>query len=146
MPTAAKLVAAILWGVLAWYVSQLIKPLFPEGTDLGFYAEVNAVIGVAMGWQVAGKRAGTTWAGAISYGLTATVAVVFWGLFLHSFAEMVRMSTRKLYDGPVDAVVGVFALMAEYGTLMLDTTVIGTLVIGGVLAGLLTEWTARNFR
>ena len=146
MPTAAKLVAAVLWGALAWYVSQLIKPLFPPGSDVGWFAEINAVIGVVLGWRVAGSRAGASWLGAISYGLTATVAVVFWGLFLQSFAKMVGKSTiTGAYDGPVDAVVGVFEMMVEHGRLMIDPTVIGALVVGGVLAGLLTEWTARNF-
>lgn len=146
MPTAAKLIAAILWAALAWYTSQLIKPLFPEGSDLGLFAEVNAAIGLVIGWQVAGSRAGGTWSAAISYGITATAALVLWCLFLHCFAEMVRLSLRRVYDGPVDALVGVFALMVENGRLMLDGQVIGTLVVGGIIAGILTEMAARRWR
>jgi hypothetical protein len=146
MPTAAKLIAALLWAVLAWYTSQLIKPLFPEGTDVGWFAEVNALIGIVIGWQVAGSRAGGTWAAAISYGVTATVALVLWCLFLHSFAEMIRLSLRKLYEGPVDALVGVFALMVDYGQMILDPQVIVTLLVGGIIAGILTEMAGRNWR
>ena len=35
MPTAAKLAAAILFGVLTWYVSELVTSLFPDRTDFG---------------------------------------------------------------------------------------------------------------
>jgi len=146
MPTAAKLVAAILFAALGWYVSELIKPLFPEERNVGRFSEVNAVIGLFVGWVVAGSRARTTWVNAVSYGLTATVALVFWGLLLHSFGEMIRMSLNKRYDGPAEAVIGVFALMYDYGMMMAEVHVIVTLVVGGVVAGLVTEYFGRRFR
>jgi hypothetical protein len=145
MPTAAKLTAAVLWGALAWYVSQLMIPLFPEGTDVGWFAEFNAGVGILSGWIVAGKRAGTTWSGAVSYGLTTTFALVFWALFLLSFNEMIGNSLRKLYDGPVEALVGVFAIMVEHGQLLLFPNILGTLAVGGVLAAFVTEWVGRRY-
>lgn len=146
MPTAGRMVAAILYAGLAWWVSQMIEPLFPEGSDLGWFAEFNAAVGFVMGWTVAGKRAGGTWSAAISYGLTATAATVFWALFLHCFAEMIRKSMRRLYDGPFEALVDVFDLMFEYALLMAVQPVILTLVIGGIIAGLITESAARTWR
>jgi hypothetical protein len=146
MPTAAKLVAAILFAALGWYVSELIKPLFPEERNVGRFSEVNAVIGLFVGWVVAGSRARTTWVNAVSYGLTATVALVFWGLLLQSFGEMIRMSLNKRYDGPAEAVIGVFSLMYEYGMMMAEVRVIVTLVVGGIVAGLVTEFFGRRFR
>ena len=146
MLTAARMVAGILYAGLAWYVSQLIKPLFPEGSDLGFFAEINAGIAFLVGWQIAGSRAGGSWPAAISYGLTTTIAMTVWALFLHSGGEMVRQSLRKLYDGPAEAVVDVFGLMFEYGTLMATPQVLGMLAAGGILAGLLVEICGRNFR
>ena len=146
MPTAGRLVAAILWAALAWIVSMQIVPLFPEGTDVGWFAEINAGIGFFVGWTVAGKRAGGTWSAAISYGLTATVATVFWGLFLHCFALMVRQSLRRIYDGPMEALVDVFELMSENAQLMAVQPVLLTLLIGGIFAGLVTEAAARTWR
>jgi hypothetical protein len=146
MLTAAKMVAGILFAGLAWYVSQLIKPLFPEGTNTGWFAEVNAVISFLVAWQIAGPRAGTSWSGAVSYGLTTTVAMTFWAVFLHSGGEMVRKSLQKLYDGPSEAVVDVFALTLEHAMLMATPEVLGMLVAGGVLAAILVEVTGRNFR
>jgi hypothetical protein len=147
MPTAAKLVAGILWALLAWFVSNLIKPYFPEGSDLGLFAEVNAALGLLLGWTMAGPRAGQGgWSGAISFGFTTTVALVVTGVFMHSFAEMVRLSLRRLYEGPVEGLVAVFGLMAEYFTLMAKTDVMVTLLVGGIVAGLVTEWAGRRWR
>ncbi len=146
MPTAAKVVAAILFAALAWVTSEMIKPLFPDERNVGRFSEVNAVIGLFVGWIVAGSRAKTTLANAVSYGLTATVALVFWSLLLQSFGEMIRFSLNKRYDGPAEAVIGVFSLMYEYGMLMAELHVIATLVIGGILAGLITEFFGRRFR
>jgi hypothetical protein len=147
MPTAAKLVAGILWALLAWFVSNLIKPYFPEGSDLGLFAEVNATLGLLLGWTMAGPRAGQAgWSGAISFGFTTTVALVVTGVFLHSFAEMVRLSMRRLYEGPVEGLVAVFGLMVEYFTLMAQTDVMVMLLVGGIVAGLMTEWAGRQWR
>jgi len=146
MPTAARMVAGVLFAALAWVVSQLILPQFPEGFDPGLFAEVNAAIGFLSGWVVAGSRARTTWSGAVSYGLTAMVALVFWGLFLHSFWQMIEKSLDRIYDGPADALVDVFQLMFENALLMAVQPVLLALVLGSILAGLVTEVVGRNWR
>lgn len=146
MPTAAKLAAAILFGALAWWVSELIRPLFPEGTDLGRFAEYNAALGAVIGWFVAGGRARTTWPNAVAYGLTAAVATVFLGLLIYSMLRMLRQSVRKVYEGPVEALVDVVRIMLENVQFVTTPEVLATLAFGGVLSGLLTEWVARNYR
>ncbi len=145
MPTAARLTGAILFGVLAWYVSGLIVPRFPEGTDLGYFVVVNTVIGVLCGWRLAGPRAGTGYVDAISYGVTTTVALVVVALFTNSLVIMIENSLRKFYDTPVEAVVAIFELMLEHGLLMATPLIMGTLAIGGVLAGLATEFIGRRY-
>jgi hypothetical protein len=146
MPTAGRLVALIMFAGLAWYASQLIKPLFPEQRNVGLFAEVNAVIGGIIGWRVAGSRANSTWANAISYGFTTMVALVFWALLLHSFGEMIRKSLNRVYEGPGEAIIGVFGFMYDYGMIMSTPLVWGTLVVGGIIAGLITEFFGRRFR
>jgi len=146
MPTAAKLAAAVLFAALAWFASELIKPLFPEGSDVGRFSEINAVIGAIAGWRVAGPRARTTLQGAVSYGLTTTIVMTVSALFLHSFAVMIRQSLRKLYDGPVEAVAGVFEIMFHNFMMIATPEVLGTILVGGMVAGLVTEWFGRNFR
>ncbi len=144
MPTAAKLAAAVFFGALGFVVSMLIIPLFPEGTDLGWFQEVNTGIGLAMGWVVAGSRAGTGYVSAFSYGLTAMLAMVFWGLLIHSGVIMLERSLRKLYSGPVEALEDVFALMAEHGQMLLTPEILITLIGGSFLGGLFVEWVSRR--
>lgn len=140
MPTMGRLVGAVLLGGLAWYVSLLIIPLFREGTALGWFQEVNTFFGFYAGWSIAGSRAGKGYVAAVSYGVTATVAMVVMALFFNSTIVMVQNSLRKAYDGVGEAVVGVFGLMFDHAMLMATPTVLGSLLVGGVLAGLITEF------
>ena len=146
MPTAAKAVAAVLFGALAYGVSLLTIPLFPEGTDPGMYAWINAALGVLLGWRVAGSRARTSLSGAVGYGLTAAIAIAVTALFVHSFIFMIRQSLKRLYAGPAEAVVDVFSIMIDNAVMVLKPDVIAAILLGGVVAGLVTEWAGRNFR
>jgi hypothetical protein len=146
MPTAAKLAAAILFGALAWLASELVKPLFPEGAAVGRFAEWNALIGAVIGWRVAGTRARTTWPNAVAYGLTTAFGMASVALFLHSMARMLGRSFSRVYEGPMEALIDVVRLMVENAPLILSPPVLLTLLIGGALGGLATEWVARNYR
>jgi hypothetical protein len=59
---------------------------------------------------------------------------------------MIMLSIKQRYDGPMDAVLGVFELMLEYGSALPTQAILGTLVIGGMVAGLLAELTNRVWR
>ncbi|MBT8410297.1 MAG: TrgA family protein [Octadecabacter sp.] len=144
MPTFGKLVGAVLFGALAWYVSGLIVPLFPEGTRLGLFREVNTFFGMLCGWKVAGPRAGTGYIASLSYGLTTLVAMVVLALGFNSSAVMVEQSLDKRYDGPGEAVTDVFAMFMEYGMLMMTPQVVGTLVVGSLVAGVVVEFFGRR--
>ncbi len=145
MPTMGRLVAAVLFGALAYYVSTLVIPLFEEGTVPGGFALINTGFGILMGWIVAGKRAGDGYRAAIGYGLTAMAAMVFWVLFAHSFIQMIKLSLRKSYDGPVEAVTDVFNLAIKLGLMAATPEVLTALVVGGIAAGLVTEFFGRRF-
>lgn len=145
MPTAARLVAAIVFAALGYLLSELVKPLFPPGTDLGRVSEMNAGVGLFVGWVVAGSRAGDGWRAAVGHGLTGAAAFVFWAMLLHSGIEMIRRSMRGQYDGPVAAVVGIFELMIGYGQVVATAGVIGALILGGVAAGIAAEYAARRW-
>jgi len=146
MPTAGRLVAAIVFAALMYYVSLLTIERMEEGTAPQLYAEINAAIAAVLGWIVAGSRARAPWLGAISYGLTAMVAILFWTLFAHSFVEMVKGAMRGNYGASAtDAVVDVFRLMMEGGILMLTPMISGVVVGGAIVAGLITEFFARRF-
>ena len=144
MPTAPKLIAAILFALLAYFVSDLYKPLLPEGTQVGLLSPVNALIGAFVGWTVMGRRAGDTMRAALGYGLTTMAVIVFWSLLVWSAYIMVRRSTRLYYDGPIHALQDMFSLMVSYAALGATWEVIGSLVVGSLVFGWLTEQVARR--
>lgn len=145
MPTAGKLVAAIMFAGLGALVTHLIVPQFPEGTNFGWFMPGNALIGLLAGWIVAGSRAGRGYYNAFGYGLTAMVSMVAWGLLIYSSIEMVERSIRKMYDGPVDAVVSVFELGVDYLRVIASVELVLFLVIGGLICGVVTDFFAQRF-
>ncbi|WP_299145485.1 TrgA family protein [uncultured Tateyamaria sp.] len=146
MPDAAKLVAGIGLGLLAFVVSGMIMPLFEEGTNFGWFTQVNVLVGILTGWFVVGGRAGRGIVSAVNVGLTGPVVMVFWALFIQSCNEMVRIAMKNRYDGAFEALVAVFEIGAEWALLMTTIPVWATLLAGGVVVGLLTEYAWRTWR
>lgn len=139
MPTAARLCAAVLLAALGWWVSELIKPLFLEGTAFGRFSLINAGLGLVIGWQVIGSRAGRGYSAAIGNGLTGGAVMVFWGLLLQSSYKMFENATRLRYDGAFEALAAVFQIMADNAILMATPMILGTLVVGSIAAGVVSE-------
>ncbi|NNE81559.1 MAG: TrgA family protein, partial [Silicimonas sp.] len=56
MPTGGKLIAAIVFAALAYFISDLVKPLLEDtqGSRVGSLSFVNAFIGLLMGWTIMG--------------------------------------------------------------------------------------------
>ncbi len=146
MLTAPRLVAALLLGIVGFLGSELIKPLMPEGTQFGLFSFVNMGLGALSGWVVIGSRIGRGMVPAINNGLTGAAALIFWGLFLQAGNEMLRLSLRRRYDGPVEALTDLFRVGLEYGLTMATVPVLGTLFVGGVVAAVLAEISAKYWR
>lgn len=145
MPTAGKLVAAVLFAAIAWLAAELFKPAMPEGTPFGHFSLICAGVGAVCGWLVMGRRTGYGASAAISAGIQTSVTLTFFALLGFCIYLMLRRATRLMYDDPMQAIIGVFELMVEHGLLMLTAPVLGTLLLGGVLGGLVTDWTARRW-
>ncbi|GAA6187059.1 hypothetical protein NBRC116596_01220 [Litorivita sp. NS0012-18] len=146
MPTGAKLMAAICLAGLGWIVSNEVRMLLPDQGDFGWFNVVNGVIGAACGWFILGTRAGQGRAGAIANGVTGVFMLVFWAIFVHAGNEMLRLSMRRRFDGPMEALAEMFQTAIEYALILADPLVIGTLAAGAVISGLLTEFTASRFK
>jgi hypothetical protein len=145
MPTASKLIAGLLFGALAFFVSDLIKPLLEEGTQVGLFSLVNTLVGVLMGWRISGARAGHSIQASLGYGITTVAATVFWCLLIWAGYLMVEASMRLRYDGPMEALQDMGAMMLEFAQTMATPTVIGSLVVGGLFFGWLTEQVSRRY-
>lgn len=146
MPSAPRLVAAICLLVVAFIVSSMIIDNGEEGKDYGYFTIVNMIIGLVCGWMIMGKRVGRGWTGALNNGLTGMAALVFWGLFVQGCNEMFRLAMRHRYDGPFDALIGIFKIGVDYSQFLLAPEILWTLAIGALIAGLATEEASRRWR
>ncbi|AYE86254.1 TrgA family protein [Sulfitobacter sp. D7] len=140
MPTGARLMAAISLAVLAFVLSGMVVPLMPESTDFGYFLPLNVLLGLVVGWRVMGKRAGRGIVAAINNGLAGVFVLMLWAIFLQAANEMVRLALRNRYDDPFEAIVAVFQIGAEFGVMIATLPIGVALVVGAVIAGLLTEF------
>jgi hypothetical protein len=146
MPTAARLFAALGFAAMAFFASEVFKPLLPEGTQVGLLSIINTGIGLLAGWLVMGRLAGRGYRAAMGSGVRTAAVALFYVLIVWSLYEMLRRSLRKLYDGPVDALKAMAELMADYVQLMVsDPQVPIVLLGGGILAAFLSEWASKRF-
>lgn len=145
MPTASKLVAAVAYALLGFVAAQTFVKHLPEGTPLGFFREITAAIGFVVGWLVMGKLTRKGYREAINSGLVTALIWLFWTLLAFALYFMLKKSMRMMYDGPMEAVTGIFQLMFDYGKMLLVPDMIGVIVVGGVLAGLVSEWAGKRW-
>lgn len=145
MPTAAKFIAAIVFGFVAWFAAGLVIKYLPDGTRLAYLTEITAAVGAVMGWSISGHNAGHGMRAGIGYGLTTIAATVFWCLLIFAAEEMIDRSLKVRYDGPIEALSEAVQLFIDYGRTMMKWDVVIWLVVGGLFGGWVTERTARNW-
>ena len=146
MPTAAKLFGALSFAVLGWLWGHVFSASLPEGAQVGFMREIVAGVGLVAGWRVAGKGAGKGYYAAMGNGTKTGIVTAFFALLGFGLYEMVVLSTKMRYDGPMEAVLDVFNIMLKYGRLMLTSDMIVSFVAGSVVGGWITEFAGRHWR
>ena len=114
MPTMGRLAGAIFFGILGGTLAWLLVPFFDEARTPKFWFALSGAVGVLIGWVFMGPRTGQGTGVAIGTGLTGAVMLAFWVLFFLSGSDMIRASMRGRFDGPMDAVIGTFGIMADY--------------------------------
>jgi hypothetical protein len=145
MPTAAKLVASVLFAMLSFFVADLYRQGITDGTRTAYLLPGCAAIGLICGWRVMGRLVGKGMSDAIGSGIRTALTIVFFALLLFSIYEMVVTSTKGLYDGPLQAVLAIFDIMLKYGRGMVTPELLGAVLVGGALAGMATEWADRRW-
>ena len=146
MPTAAKLVAALAFAVLGYLAAEVFKDSMPERTVWGYFNPISAVIGLMCGWGVMGDLVGRGYQAAMGFGLRTMVQAVLLVVVVFSIYEAVLRSTKLRYDGPMEAVLGMFQFALEYLGKMATPPMIGTLLLGGILGGVAAEWASRKWK
>ena len=145
MPTGGKLVGAIFFALLAYWVSDLIKPLMAEGAQLGWLSPVNALVGLVMGWNIVGRGAGKTYRRAFGLGLTTLAATTFWCLIIWSGQLMIKNSTRLRYDGPVEALQDMAQIAIDYANMIAIESILWPAILGALFVSWLTEFFGRRW-
>ena len=144
MPTTARFIAALCLAVLAWVVSEQIKPFFDEDKAFENFNLINLAFAVAIGWQVIGLRAGRGLSAAINNGLTGGVVLLFWCLLAHPTIRMFEILMQGHYGGAFEAFSSIYEMMVENWILIATPLIIGTLVIGSVASGVFAEMTNKR--
>ena len=144
MPTAARLTAAIMFGALSLAFAYMASPYFPEAREPYYWYPLCGALGVVCGWVISGTRAGRGYVAGVGNGITSTIAIIFWIYFLMSFADMIKKSLRKSYDGPIEALINVFQIMLDWLALFAVPQLGILLAAGALVGGLVTEFVGRR--
>lgn len=145
MPTAAKLVSAILFALLGVFVADLYAQGITTGARTTWLREGAAAISLICGWRVMGVLVGRGMSAAVGSGIRTVLTAVFFTLLTFAIYEMVVISTKGRYDGPMEAVLAVFDIIVTLGRGLLTPEIIGTLLVGGALGGVAAEATSRRW-
>ncbi|MEI4486661.1 TrgA family protein [Frigidibacter sp. MR17.14] len=156
MPNAAKLVAALCLAAVGFFGAVAVAPHLPDGQSPGRLGQIAAAIGALIGWRLLGRDLSprptlapvgppgfVTFASA---GIKAAAVTAVATLFVTSFVVMILRSLDGRYRGPMDALVGVFALALDYGQLFFHPDVLATLILGGILAAWAAARAGRAWR
>jgi hypothetical protein len=148
MPTAAKLVAAVVFAAVGWLAANAHVPALGDNPDVGGFREITAFLGLVIGWRVMGGLAGNGYAEAIGSGLRTSVTIVFFALLIFGTYLMITraMTTNAYGSSPMSAVLGAFEIMMDQGKKMLSVGVLGVLILGGAAGGVAAEWAKRRWR
>lgn len=145
MPTAAKLFAAIALAIAGFFTGALVLPYLPVVAKSGILPVVAACFGLILGWRVIGRAVGKGMWMTAQAGMRASVYMVVLVLFFLGLVQMVRYSTRLRYDGPMEALTDIVSQGIDFGYAALKPDVVIVLLLGGALAGVLSEWAHRRW-
>lgn len=146
MPTAGRLTGALAFALLGGILGWLLTPFFDAGRVPDHWLAICICTGLLTGWMRVGAHSGQRTGVAIGTGLTGAATLAFWVLFIAGARRMIADSMRGRYDGPTDAVVGVFANMIDDAQRFADPAILTVLVLGAVAAALLTNLIGTRFR
>jgi hypothetical protein len=65
-------------------------------------------------------------------------------VFIFAGAEMIELSIARRYGGPIEAIQAMVAIGLDYVRLIAVPEIIGSVVVGGIFGGWLTEWVAAR--
>ena len=146
MPTASKFAAALCFAIFGAVAATVVKPAFPEGIQFGYFVPIVAFIGLVNGWLVMGRLTGHGYRDAMGSGVRTAITIVVWAVLVFAIYEMVKRSMNvSRYDGPMEAVVSAVGLMLDFGKVLLTPKILGTILLGGLIGGAISEWAGKRW-
>lgn len=146
MPTGAKAMAAISFAVVGFITALAYIPNMPEAGRVSSLPLMVALLGAIVGWRVMGTSVGKGYVRAIGTGWKTMIVLIFFALLFFGTYEMLQLSVRMRYDGPLEAILDVFQRMLDRSIPILTPSVLAAILIGGGIAGMLTENASRRWR
>ncbi len=146
MPTAAKLVAALVLAACAIGVSLVLIYRFDYFAVHGLNWIVFAGVGAFVGWWRLGPEAEkgflSGWSGGIASALTCYLMVVAIG----TGAFILRGMDRHTFKDLEDLTAGTFSKFFEYSVYLFDWHVFTVTVFAGLTAGTISAMAGRVWR
>jgi hypothetical protein len=145
MPTGAKAMAAAGFAVVGWITAHVYVENMPVATSVGYLREITALLGAIIGWRVMGNSVGKGYLRSIGSGWKTMIVLVFFTLLTFGLYEMLQLSVRMRYDGPIEAILDVFQRMLDRSFPLASIPVLSVMLIGGGIAGMLSENANRRW-
>lgn len=146
MPTAAKVMGAVSFAIVGWVLANYYAVNMPDAAAAGPIREGAALVGVVIGWSVMGNSVGKGYVEAAGSGIKTAVILAVVALFLLALAEMLENSVRMRYEDALEAILAVVDTMAKRSHALLSLGVFGTILLGGIVGGILTENVGRRWK
>ncbi|MDP4033815.1 MAG: TrgA family protein [Pseudorhodobacter sp.] len=147
MPTAAKLVAAIAFALIAYLAAHFYALAMPEGRPSGVLREVSAVVGVLCGWFVMGPFAprARNRVDSMGAGIRTSLTIVVVVVLIFACADMLDRAMKGRYKTPLDAMLGIFEQALGLVPPLAQPDILGVLLLGGLVGGALAHWAGQKW-
>ncbi len=146
MPTAAKAAGAVSFAIVGWLVANAYIPGMADATGAGHMREYNAIVGAIVGWAVMGNSVGHKYIDSVGYGWKTVIVLVVVALFTFGLSEMLKQSTRMVYNDPIEAIADIFYQMFKRSQTAMTMKVFTVMFFGGAIGGFVTEYASRRWR
>ncbi len=146
MPTAAKLVGALVLATACWAMVDVIMFRYPDYREPGIRHWPFALVGLFVGWKFVGKRAEQGYRAAWSAGFAGAFVAAFWIALIMACYGVFRGMGYHAYKSVPEMIDGFIKLFAEYGLLLTDVPFLLLVMSGGVLSGIFAGFAGRLWR
>jgi len=143
--TSGKAVSGFCFAGVAYASAGFYQMQLPEVQRGEWISPIAALIGFAVGWQILGDQLNCDLRTAARRGVMTAFWLFVWAVILFSSAEMVKRAMERRSPNPGEAIGRVFGIMIEFASNALDAKVIASLVLGGVVSGVLAELANRRW-